>query len=58
MAWDLAHPNQVVVHKSAGAHSTRTERQSDREIQVLPYVLLGLIAILILTLLLYVAGHS
>jgi serine/threonine protein kinase len=56
LAWDLQHQEQVAV--GANAERRALHHQHVPSGRVFPYLLLGLIPLIILALLLYVAGHS
>jgi serine/threonine protein kinase len=56
LAWDLQHQEQVAV--GANAERRASHHQNAPSGKLFPYLLLGLIPLIILALLLYVAGHS
>ena len=57
LAWDMEHQDQVATGSSA-ERRTLNKQPSPPKGRVFPYLLLGLIPLVILALLLYVAGHN
>jgi serine/threonine-protein kinase len=57
LAWDLEHQDQIASGPSAERRMAE-QQQSSHKGRVFPYLLMGLIPLVLLALLLYVAGHS